>query len=213
MTWAELTQYVTDKLARPNETYITYVLPNIMNQCIFQIEAYWDWSHQYYEYTYEVDAGENEIVISITDAIFKKVVGNFIYDIVNEREVEYKKFFPQIVTATATPYWFTVSPDGRIFLSGLASEKTTYTVPMRVKRTNYTTHPLLTAYPYLLADYIVAHCKKDFGMEEGIKEIQYQTGQIQKYNLEEKDKTPPIAIFNYGIRRNIYLEDGHTVQR
>lgn len=208
MTWAELIQYVTDKLARPNDTYITQVLPNVIKQCIDNIEIYWDWSSQYYELTYTVVAGSKEIVVSVADAQFKKISGNFIYDLVNERIVQYKKFFPQIVVDTGIPYWFTISPDSKIYLSALGESDTVYTVPMRLRYTNYTTHWLLTKYPYYLADYVVAFVKKDFDPKEGFNLIKIETANIQKINIEEKDKTPMICNFNFGIRRSTYFELG-----
>ena len=212
MTWNELIQYVTDKLARPNETYITYVLPNLIKQCISQIETYWDWNHQYYELVVEVKQGEKEIVFDVANARLKKIVGNYVYDLDNERMIEYKKFLPSMITEIQKPAWFTVTPHGQIILSGLVPEDTIYTVPTRIIRTNFTTHTLLTLYPYLLADYVIAHAQKDFDKESGLKELQLQTSILQKYNLEEKDMTPPITRFNYGIRRNMAFGGSSGVQ-
>jgi hypothetical protein len=211
MTYADFVQYLTDKFARPNDTYMTQVVPWLINKCIAQIERTWDWNAQYYEFPCTVTTGNKEIVFSLAGATFKKPVGDLIYDLTNMRGVQYKKFFPGIVLGSGDPYWYTVSPDKRIYLSALAVANTSYIMPMRVMYSPSSTHWLFTEYPFELADFVLAYMKKDSNLQEGLNAIKLEFGNMQALNHAEMKITPNISQFLFGIRRELGFEIGGVV--
>ncbi len=209
MTRDEVLALIKNDLARPNDTYVSSVLPNRLDEAIDIIERKWDWGFQYLEQPITVAASANELVFSVANRSLKEVNGD-IYNVAEQYVCRYKRFYPFMVSATpARPSYYTVSPDKRIYLSSKVLIESIFYVPLRAYTTDYTEHPLFTSYPVMTAGYATMLCKRDFvgkldySMDAWVKDYQTARSKVKEMNDSEKDIPPSIVPLNYDIRRDL----------
>jgi hypothetical protein len=119
---------------------------------------------------------------------------------INPAQTGYPKFY------TVDQGQAIIPPGRQIWLSAYVPDQCKWYVPMRCFHLEQQ-NPLFTLWPDDVIDLSVILCKRDFvpqliSLDDWLKELKSEMTIIEMHNTTgEKEKTPPVVEFKYGVRR------------